>query len=93
MIHQQAEFVQEVHGSQGPSSHSNTKHKFKKLMIKKSSKSSLRRCTKFGQAHLNDVRNNTFTDFAFYIGFLGLIWVTSSAENIHLARKGKLIPE
>ena len=27
----------------------------KKLMIEKSSKSGLRRCTKFGQAHSNDV--------------------------------------
>ena len=31
----------------------------KKLMIKKSSESGLRRCTKFGQAHSNDVRKIT----------------------------------
>ena len=45
-------------------------------------------CTKFGQACSNDEpKNNTFVDFAFYIGFLNLIWVTSSAENIDLPEK------
>ena len=29
----------------------------------------------------------------FYIGFLDLIWVTPSAENIDLARKRKLGPK
>ena len=37
--------------------------------------------------------NNTFVDFAFCIGFPDLIWVTSSAENIDLARKRKLGPK
>ena len=31
----------------------------KKLMIKKSSKGGLRKCTKFGQTHSNDVRKIT----------------------------------
>ena len=36
---------------------------------------------------------NTFVDFAFYMGFLDLIRVASSAENIDLARKRKLGPK
>ena len=39
------------------------------------------------------MKNNTFIDFAFYIGFPNLIWVTSSAENIHLARRRNLGPK
>ena len=63
----------------------------KKLTIKKLSKSSLRRCTKFGQGHSNNEQNNTFiVDFAFYIGFPDLIYMTSSAENTDLARERKL---
>ena len=38
----------------GSSSHSKTKHKFKKWTIKRLSKIGLRRCTKFDQAHSND---------------------------------------
>ena len=33
------------------------------------------------------MKNNTFVEFAFYMGFPDLIRVTSSAENIDLARK------
>ena len=65
----------------------------KKLTIKKLSKSGLRMCTKFGQAHSNDEKNNTFVDFAFYVGFPDIIRVTLLAENIDLARKRKLGPE
>ena len=36
------------------------------------------------------MKNNTFVEFAFYMGFPDLIRVTSSAENIDLARKRKL---
>ena len=36
---------------------------------------------------------NTFTDFAFYMGFSDLIWVTSSAENISLAKNRKIGPK
>ena len=39
------------------------------------------------------MKNNTFFEFAFYMGFPDLMWVTSSAENIDLARKGKLGPK
>ena len=35
--------------------------------------------------------DNTFVNFAFYMGFPDLIRVTSSAENIDLARKRKLV--
>ena len=45
--------------------------------------SSLKRLTK----------NHSFVDFAFYIGFPDLVWLTSSAENINLARKRELGPE
>ena len=66
----------------------------KKLTIEKLSKSSLGRCTKFGQASSNDEqKNNTFVNFAFCMGFPNLIRMTSSAENIDLARKRKLIPK
>ena len=65
----------------------------KKLTIEKLFESSLRRCTKFSQAHSNDERKNTFIDFAFYIRFPDLIWVTSSAENISLAKKRKIGPK
>ena len=66
----------------------------KKLAIEKLSESGLRKCRKFGQAHSNDERkNNTFVNFAFYMGFPDLIRVTSSAENIDLARKRKLGPK
>ena len=65
----------------------------KKLMTEKLFESSLGRCTKFGQAHSNDERKNTFIDFAFYMGFPDLIWVTSSAENISLTRKRKIGPK
>ena len=53
----------------------------KKLTIEKFFESSLKRCTKFGQAHSNNERKNTFIDFAFYMVFPDLIWVTSSAEK------------
>ena len=49
----------------------------KKLTIEKLSKSCL----------------NTFVKFAFYMRFPDLIRVTSSAENINLARKRKLGPK
>ena len=65
----------------------------KKLTIEKLSKSGLGRCTKFGRPHSNHERKITLADFAFYIGFPDLKWVTSSAENIHLARKRKLGPK
>ena len=65
----------------------------KKLTIEKLSKSGLGRCTKFGQAHSSNERKITFVDFAFYMGFPDLIWVTSSAENIDLTRKRKLGPK
>ena len=38
-------------------------------------------------------KNTTFVDFAFYMGFPDLIWVTSSAENIYLATKRKVGPK
>ena len=45
----------------------------------------------FGKAHPdNERKKNTFVDFAFKIGFPDLISVTSSTENIDLARKRKL---
>ena len=66
----------------------------KKLTIKKLSKSGLRRFVKFGEAHSNDERKITLSlVFAFYMGFTDLILVTSSAENIDLARKRKLGPK
>ena len=55
---------QQLHGSQrclGSFSHSKTKHKFKKLTIKKLSESGLGRCTKFGQANSNDERKITLS--------------------------------
>ena len=83
-----------VHGSHHYLRHPPTERQdtnSKKLTIGKLSKSGLRRHTKFGQAHSNDEqKNNTFIDFAFHIEFPELIWVTSSAENIDLARKRKL---
>ena len=39
------------------------------------------------------MKNNIFVDFAFCMGFPDLIWVTSSAENIDLAKKRKLEPK
>ena len=54
----------QLHGSQrclGPSSHSKTEHKFKKLTIKKLSKSGLRRFIKFGQPHSDDERKITLS--------------------------------
>ena len=39
-----------------PNQRQNTCTNSKNLMIKKLSQSGLRRCTKFGQAHLNDER-------------------------------------
>ena len=66
----------------------------KKLTIKKLSKSGLRRFIKFGQAHSNDERKITLPlNLHFTVGFPDLIRVTSSAENIDLARKRKLGPE
>ena len=65
-----------------------------KLTIKRLSKISLKRCTRFCQAHSSDEQNITlFIDFAFYIGFLDLTWVMSSAGNIDLVKKRKLGPE
>ena len=62
----------------------------KKLMIDKLSESSLKRCTKFGQARSNNERKITLSlIFAFYIGFPDLIRMTSSAKIIDLARKRK----
>ena len=61
----------------------------KKLTIGKLFKSGLRMCTKFGQACSNNEQKITLADVAFFIGFLDIIWVTSSAENIDLARKRK----
>ena len=60
----------------------------KKLTIEKLSESGLRGCRKFGQALSNDERKIRL-DFAFYMGFLDLIWVTSSAENILSGQKKK----
>ena len=68
----------------------------KKLTIKKLSKSGLRRFIKFGEAHSNDERKITLSlnlHFIWYMGFPDLIRVTSSAENIDLARKRKLGPK
>ena len=67
----------------------------KKLTVEKFSKSGL--ISKGVQSLVKLIqtmnKNNTSVDFAFYIGFPGLIWVTSSAENIDLSRKRKLGPE
>ena len=63
----------------------------KKLTIKKLSKSGPGGCTKFDQA--NSDHDNTFINFAFYMRFPDLIRVTSSAENIDLARKRILAPK
>ena len=38
-------------------------------------------------------KHNTFVDFAFYVGFPDLVWLSSLAENIDLTRKRKLGPE
>ena len=67
----------------------------KKLTIEKLSKSGLRKCTKFGQAYSNHERKIILSlhDFAFYLGFPDLTWVTLSAENFDLARKRKLGPK
>ena len=66
----------------------------KKLTIKKLPKSGLRRFIKFGQAHSNDERKITLSLNLYFIwDFRILIRVTSSAENIDLARKRKLGPK
>ena len=59
----------------------------KKLTIEILSNSGVRRCAKFGQAHSNNEQKITLVDFAFYMGVPDLIWVTSSDENIDLAKK------
>ena len=60
----------------------------KTLTIEKLSRRGLRRYTKFGQAHLNEERKITlWLILHFIMGFMDLIWVTSSAENIYLAKK------
>ena len=58
------------------------------LTIEKLPEGGLRKCTKFGQAELNDERK-TFVDFVFYMGFSDLIWATSSAKIINVTRKQK----
>ena len=66
----------------------------KELTIEKLSKSGLRRCTKFGQAHSNDERKITLSLILhFILAVQDLIWVTSSAENIDKVRKVKLGPK
>ena len=67
----------------------NTNCYSKKLTIKKLSKSGLRRFIKFSQAHSNDERKITLS---LNLHFIWDLRVTSSAENIDLARK-KLGPK
>ena len=63
----------QFHGSRRwlwSSSHSKRKRNSEKL-----SKSGLRRCTNFAQAHSNnEQKKDAFVDFIFYIGFPELIW-------------------
>ena len=85
--------VIELHGSQcclGSCSHSKTNTNSKKL-----SESNLRRCTNTSLVKLIQMMNEnaTYGDFAFYMGLPDLLFVTSSAENIYLARKRKVGPK
>ena len=66
----------------------------KKLTIEKFSKSGLQEVYKVWSSPFKRcTKNHTFMDFAFYIGFPDLIWVTSSARNIDLVRKRNLGPK
>ena len=71
----------------GSFSHSKIKHKLKKSrQLKSCLKAVLKVYKIWSTSFKRKMKNNIFIDCTFYMGFTDLIWVTSSAENIDLAR-------